>query len=87
MSLSKLSKKCRECKYLLLCNKKRIEEHGFLSSAAQVSTEFEASPAIREFANIRVNREITYRDQLEKELTKSLYGGQLKKQQILKSLT
>lgn len=82
MGPSRLSKECRECPFVGRCKNKRMEALGYLpepmaASASQSGLESVASPLLRETREIYVDgKTITvYKDEIEKELYKSLYSG------------
>lgn len=82
MGLSRLSKECRECPFVSQCKNKQMEALGYLpepmaASASQSELVSMAAPVLRETREIHVDgKTITvYKDEIEKELYKSLYSG------------
>ena len=83
MSLSRLSKKCRECKFVDICEHKHIEACGYLpelqiaQSAGEVASQPLSQPLLRETIEIHVDGKpmAVYKDEIEKELYKHLYSG------------
>lgn len=82
MSLSRLSEKCKKCPFVDTCENKRMEALVYLpepmiAEAGQSASMSAAAPVIRETMEIRVDGKtlIVYKDDIEKELYKSLYSG------------
>lgn len=81
MALTKLAAKCRYCPFLSTCDHKQMEALGYLpepfvaESGAQASAEM-AQPILRETVNIIIDGKVVkvYKDEIEKELYKSLYS-------------
>ena len=71
-SLSRLSKKCRECTFKEKCSKKRMEAEGYLpepmlASATMPSTEELAAPILRkhDYRDVKVTEGMTITIDLE----------------------
>lgn len=83
MSLSRLSKKCRECRFVETCEHKQMEALGYLpelqiaESAGELASQSLMQPLLRETIEIHVDGKpmVVYKDQIEKELYKHLYSG------------
>ena len=82
MGLSRLSEKCRKCRFVDECEHKRMEALAYLpepmiAEASQSNSVSAAAPLLRETMEIRVDgKNLTvYKDDIEKELYKSLYSG------------
>lgn len=81
MALTKLAAKCSSCPFLNTCDHKQMEALGYLpeplvaESGAQASAEM-AQPILRETVNIIIDGKVVkvYKDEIEKELYKSLYS-------------
>lgn len=76
MSLSRLAKGCRECPYVDTCDHKRIEAIGYLQNADQSNAADMAASVLRETIDIHIGDTVLTRDkdEIEKELYKSLYS-------------
>lgn len=82
MALKRLVKKCRECPFADKCNHKQMEALGYLPEplaveAGMPSAAKIAQPILRETVNTIVDGKVVkiYKDDLEKELYKSLYSN------------
>ena len=82
MGLSRMVEECRNCPFGTKCKYKRMESLGYLPDSAlvfgsQPTMASVAAPVLRETRTIRIDGEnvIVYKDDLEKELYKSLYSG------------
>lgn len=82
MGLSRLSEECYKCPFVSKCKNKRMEALTYLpdpmiASMTQPTMESAAAPILRETMEIRVDGKpvIVYKDEIEKQLTKSLYSG------------
>lgn len=90
MGLSRLSKQCRECRYVDTCEHKRMEAFAYVgeesfNTIALASTSVNAgslasSSVIQshDYRDIKINKGMTITIDLkesQKELTKSLYGN------------
>lgn len=81
MGLKKLAEKCRNCPFVDSCDHKRMEAVEYLpelliaDAAAPASAEL-LQPVLRETVNIIVDGKVVkiYKNDLEKELYKSLYS-------------
>lgn len=75
MALTKLAAKCRSCPFLSTCDHKQMEEAFVAESGAQASAEM-AQPILRETVNTIIDGKVVkiYKDEIEKELYKSLYS-------------
>lgn len=80
MALTKLAAKCRSCPFLSTCDHKQMEALGYLpeplvaESGAQASAEM-VQPILRKTVNTIIDGKVVkiYKDEIEKELYKSLY--------------
>lgn len=79
--LSKISKTCQTCQSAKECTKKRMEAVRCLPESIKLNTASPSSadltqPILRETVNTIINGEVVkiYKDDLEKELYKSLYS-------------
>lgn len=82
MGLTQLSEKCQKCPFVDTCENKRMEALAYLSEpmiaeVGQSASISAAAPVIRETMEIRVDGKTltVYKDEIEKELYKSLYYG------------
>lgn len=82
MGLSQLSEKCQKCPFVDKCEHKRREALAYLpdpilAEASQSSMVGLVAPVLRETMEIHVNGQTltVYKDDIEKELYKSLYSG------------
>lgn len=82
MGLSRLSEKCRKCPFADKCEYKRMEALAYLpdpvlAEASQSNTVNLEAPILRETQEIHVDGQTltVYKDEIEKELYKSLYSG------------
>lgn len=82
MGLTQLSEKCQKCPFVDTCENKRMEALAYLSEpmiaeVGQSASISAAAPVIRETMEICVDGKtlIVYKDEIEKELYKSLYSG------------
>lgn len=82
MGLSRLSEKCQKCPFVSKCKNKQMEALAYLpepmiANASQSMMESAAAPALRETMEIHVDGKTltVYKDEIEKELYKSLYSG------------
>ena len=90
MGLSRLAAKCMECPFLDKCDKKRMEDLAYCempnlaSSYAEPIVSSMTEPILRETMTVMVNGNptVVYKDEIEKQLYKSLcshlglrYGG------------
>ena len=83
MSLSRIAKQCRECPFVDKCENKRMEALGYIPGppysvdANQAMAENAAMPVLRETITVIIDgKPVTqYKDEIEKELYKSLYKG------------
>lgn len=81
MGLSYLAKECKNCPFVEKCDHKQMEALAYLPDPMVADAVMPASseltqPILRETVNIIVNGEVVkiYKDDLEKELYKSLYS-------------
>lgn len=81
MGLSRLAEKCRKCPFVSKCDKKRMEAVAYLpdiviAPASMPATGYIALPMAREVVERHAYGQVyvQYKDELEKELYKSLYG-------------
>lgn len=74
MALTKLATKCRSCPFLSTCDHKQMEAF-VAESGAQASAEM-VQPILRETVNTIIDGKVVkiYKDEIEKELYKSLYS-------------
>lgn len=77
MRLSRLAECCRGCFFVDTCEHKMMEALGYLTENAQKSSLDAAAPVLRETTTIYIDGEpaLVYKDDLIKELQKSLYGN------------
>lgn len=83
MSLSRLSKMCRECPFVNKCEHKQMEALGFLPEpqiaveAAELASQSLIQPLLRETMEIHADGTAiaVYKDEIEKDLYKHLYSG------------
>lgn len=82
MGLTQLSEKCKKCPFVDTCENKRMEALAYLpepmiAEAGRSASMSAAAPVIRETMEIRVDGKtlFVYKDDVEKELYKSLYSG------------
>ncbi len=78
MGLSKLSKQCRECKYVDTCNHKRMEAHAYLPEPAIAPTNYATAEIIIKHdcrgVKIGVGTTVTIDlEELKKKLERSMY--------------
>ena len=73
MALTKLAAKCRSCPFLSTCDHKQMEALGYLPEPFVAEM---AQPILRETVNIIIDGKVVkvYKDEIEKELYKSLYS-------------
>lgn len=81
MALARLAKRCRNCPFVDSCNHKQMEALGYFSEplAADVAMPLNAElaqPILHETVNTIIDGKVVkiYKDELEKELYKSLYS-------------
>lgn len=80
MALKKLASKCRECPFKDSCKHKEMEGELYLpqiaAEVAELSSAQMAESALRPTMTIMINGSptVVYKDQVEKELYKSLYS-------------
>lgn len=81
MALKKLAEKCRKCPFVDKCDHKQMEAVGYFSEPFLADVIMPASaelvqPVLRETVNTIVDGKVVkiYKDELEKELYKSLYS-------------
>lgn len=74
MGPSRLSENCRKCPFVNTCEYKRMEALAFLTEPSVMTN---AAPILRETMTIRIDgiNVIVYKDDIEKELYKSLHTG------------
>lgn len=75
MGLKRLAESCRNCPFVKTCNHKKLEALGYfpeplIAEAKATSVSEMAAPILRETANVVK----VYKDDIEKELYKSLYS-------------
>jgi len=80
LGLSKLSEKCRKCKYVDTCNHKRMEALAYFSEAANTAGLNAAAPIIRphDYRDIKINANTTVTidlEDLKRDINKQLYGN------------
>lgn len=83
MGLSRLAKKCKECRFVDTCENKRMEALAYLddkkiiADASEKTAMSAAAPLLRETMEIHVGGETltVYKDKIEKELYKHLGIG------------
>lgn len=82
MGLSQLSEKCKKCPFVDTCKNRRMESleclpETMLAGASQSNSMSATAPLLRETREIRVDGKTltVYKDDIEKELYKSLYSG------------
>ena len=75
--LSRLSKKCRKCPYVVPCDHKQMEALAYLNEASQPAMADAAAPVLRETVTVYIqgNPTIVYKDEIEREIYKSLHTG------------
>lgn len=80
--ISRLFEKCQKCPFVDTCENKRMEALAYLPEpmiveAGQSASMSAAAPVLRETMEIRVDGKTltVYKDDIEKELYKSLYSG------------
>lgn len=81
MGLKRLTESCRNCPFVRACNHKKMEALGYFSEPliaevkAPLMTEM-AAPILRETKDIVIGGDVVkvYKDDIEKELYKSLYS-------------
>ena len=81
MGLKRLAESCRNCPFVKTCNHKKLEALGYfpeplIAEAKATSVSEMAAPILRETANIVIDGNVVkvYKDDIEKELYKSLYS-------------
>ena len=78
MGLSRLSKKCRECKYVDTCNHKRMEALAYINEASSIAGVNAAAPIMQshDYRDIKINADVTVTidlEEMKKKLEESMY--------------
>lgn len=80
MGLSRLAKKCKECRFVDTCENKRMEALAYLddkkliADASEKTAMSAAAPMLRETMKIHIDGHdvLVYKDEIERELYKHL---------------
>lgn len=78
MGLSRLSKRCRECKYVSTCKHKRMEALGYIAKTSVNSGALVSESVIQphDYRDIKISADVTVTidlEEMKKKITESMY--------------